>query len=267
MRHGFERGAVGHHRAAAAAGKARRAPRTTCLRSVLDAIFYLLRTGCQWRVLPREYPPWSTVHYYSRAWKNTGTWVRLHRIVYAIVRAAARRLPCPSLVIHGRASVKTTERGGVRGFDGHKLIKGRKRHILVDTLGLIIASRVEPAGISDQRAGARRLGGLRPFFPAIRTVMADAGHQSRKLARTLKQHEGWKLVITKRGQRAFKIKGLTWIVERSFAWLGRNRRFSKDYEYRVQTSKTMIDVAAIRFMLNRLASPRPDPSRTTSHGR
>ena len=142
----------------------------------------------------------------------------------------------------------------MRGFDGHKRVKGRKRHILVDTLGLIITCRVEPAGISDQHAGARLLGGLRPFFPAIRTVMADAGHQSGTLAQALKRHEGWELVITKRGQRAFKIKGLTWIVERSFAWLGRNRRFSKDYEYRVQTSETMIDVAAIRLMLHRLAA-------------
>jgi putative transposase len=94
---------------------------------------------------------------------------------------------------------------------------------------------------------------LRAFFPATRTVRADAGHQSRKLARALKDDEGWGLVIIKRGQRAFKIKGLTWIVERSFAWLGRNRRFSKDYGYRVQTSEALIEVAAIRIMLNRLA--------------
>jgi len=228
-------------------------PRTTCLRSVLDAVFYLLRTGCQWRLLPREYPPWSTVHHYFRAWKNTGTWVRLHRRLYAQTRLAAGRKACPTVVIMDGQSVKTTERGGVRGFDGHKLVKGRKRHILVDTLGLIVTNRVEPAGISDQRAGARLLGGLRPFFPAIHTVMADAGHQSLKLTRALKTHEGWSLVITKRGQRAFKIKGLTWIVERSFAWLGRNRRLSKDYEYRVQTSEALIDVAASRIMLNRLA--------------
>ena len=220
---------------------------------MLDAIFYLLRTGCQWRLLPREYPPWSTVHHYFRVWKSTGTWTRLHRTLYGRACLAAGRLPCPSLVIVDGQSVKTTERGGVRGFDGHKRVKGRKRHILVDTLGLIIANRVEPAGISDQRAGGRLLGGLRPLFPLIRTVMADAGHQSRKLARALKRYEGWSLVITKRGQRAFKIKGLTWIVERSFAWLGRNRRFSKDYEYWVQSSETMIDVATIRLMLNRLA--------------
>jgi putative transposase len=150
-------------------------------------------------------------------------------------------------------SVRTTERGGLRGFDGHKLVRGRTRHILVDTLGLIIASRVEPASMPDQRAGARLLGGLRALYPAIRTVMADAGHQSRKLASNLLQHDGWRLRITHRGQSAFRIKGLTWIVERSFAWLGRNRRFSKDYEYRVQTSETLIDVAAIRLMLNRIA--------------
>ena len=144
-------------------------------------------------------------------------------------------------------SVKTTERGGVRGFDGHKLVRGRKRHILVDTLGLPIASRVEPAHVPDQKAGARLLAGLRSLFPAIRTVMADAGHQSRKLTRALRQHDGWRLVITKRGQRAFKIKGLTWIVERSFAWLGRNRRFGKDYEFKLQTSETLIEVAATRL--------------------
>ncbi len=152
-------------------------------------------------------------------------------------------------------SVKTTECGGVRGFDGHKRVKGRKRYILVDTLGIPIACRVEPANMSDQRGAERLLGGLGPMFPGIRTIMADAGHQSRKLARQLLQRDGWKLVIVKRGQRAFKITGLTWIVERSFAWLGRNRRMSKDYEYMVQTSETMINLATIRLMLNRLTCP------------
>ena len=120
-------------------------------------------------------------------------------------------------------SVKTTERGGIRGFDAHKRVKGRKRHILVDTFGLLITCRVEPADISERKAAALLLGGLRPLFPNIRTVIADAGHQSRKLARHLLCQDGWKLQIVKRRQRAFKITGLTWIVERSFAWLGRNR--------------------------------------------
>jgi len=139
----------------------------TCLRSVLDAIFYLLRTGCQWRLLPREYPPWSTMHHYRRAWKSTGAWVRLHWTLCGRARIAAGRKVCPTLVIMDGQSVKTTERGGVRGFDGHKRVQGRKRHILVDTLRLILTRRVEPAGISDQRAGApaRRLASRLPPDP------------------------------------------------------------------------------------------------------
>src|SRR3712207_1921640 len=227
-------------------------PRTTDLRAVLDAILYLLRTGCQWRLLPRDFPPWSTVHHYFRTWRNAGVWVRLHRALYARARAAAGRAPCPTLVIMDGQSVKTTERGGVGGFDGHKRVKGRKRHIWVDTLGRLSANRVDPAGVSDRGAGARLLAGLAPLWPGIRTVMADAGHESRKLARELKRRDGWRLVIVKRRERAFRIVGLTWIAERSFAWLGRNRRLSKDYEYRVQTSEAMIGVAAIRLMLNRL---------------
>ena len=226
--------------------------RTTDIRAVLNAIFYLLRTGCQWRLLPREFPVWGTAYHYFRTWKNAGVWTWLQKAIYDLVRTQAGRNPCPAVVIMDSQSVKTTERGGVRGFDGHKRIKGRKRYILVDTLGIPIACRVEPANMSDQRGAERLLGGLGPMFPGIRTIMADAGHQSLKLARQLLQQDGWKLVIVKRGQRAFKVTGLTWIVERSFAWLGRNRRMSKDYEYMVQTSETMIDLATIRLMLNRL---------------
>jgi putative transposase len=227
-------------------------PRTTEIRNVVNAIFYLLRTGCQWRLLPRELPAWGTVYHYFRMWRNSGVWTCLQRVIYEQTRRKAGRSVCPSVVIMDGQSVKTTERGGVRGFDGHKRVKGRKRHILVDTLGLPIACRVEPANISDRRAGSLLLSGLGPLFPNIHTVIADGGHESRRLARQLMRDDGWKLQITKRRQRAFKITGLTWIVERSFAWLGRNRRFSKDYEYMVQTSETMIDIAAIRIMLNRL---------------
>jgi putative transposase len=141
----------------------------------------------------------------------------------------------------------------VRGFDGHKRVKGRKRHILVDTLGLLIASRVEPAGLSDRRAGARLVAGLSPLWPTIRTVIADAGHESQKLAAEIKRHEGWRLVIVKRSEPAFKIVGLNWIVERTFGWFSRHRRLSKDYEFKVQTSETLFEIAGIRTMLNRLA--------------
>jgi transposase len=126
-------------------------------------------------------------------------------------------------------------------------------HLGRHTLGLPVANRVEPANTSDRRSGALLLGGLSALFPRIRTIIADAGHESRKLAQSLKQHQGWQLRIVRRRQRAFKITGLNWIVERSFAWLGRNRRLSKDYEYRLQTSETMIDLASIRLMLNRIA--------------
>jgi putative transposase len=198
-------------------------PRKINIRAVLNAIFYLRRTGCQWRLLPREFPGWSTVYHYFRAWKNAGVWTCIQRSMYQQARGQAGRAACPSVVIMDGQSVKTTERGGIRGFDAHKRVKGRKRHILVDTLGLLIACRVEPADISDRKAAALLLGGLRPLFPNIRTVIADAGHQSRKLARHLLCQDGWKLQIVKRRQRAFKITGLTWIVERSFAWLGRLR--------------------------------------------
>jgi putative transposase len=163
--------------------------------------FYLLRTGCQWRLLPREFPGWSTVYHYFQAWKNAGVWTCIQRSIYQQARRQAGRAACPSVVIMDGQSVKTTERGGIRGFDAHKRVKGRKRHILVDTFGLLIACRVEPADISDRKAAALLLGGLRPLFPNIRTVIADAGHQSAELARHLLRQDGWKLQIVKRLQR------------------------------------------------------------------
>ena len=210
--------------------------------------------GLSVALLPHEFPAWGTVYHYFRGWEAAGVWVQLHRAVYEQVRVAAGRAACPSVVIMDGQSVKTTERGGTRGFDGYKRVKGRKRHILVDTLGLPIASRVESADTSDRRAGGRLLAGLAPLFPRIHTVIADAGHESRKLAPELLRSEGWKLQIVKRRERAFKITGLTWIVERSFAWLGRNRRLSKDYEYRVQTSELMIDIAATRAHVESVGS-------------
>ena len=126
------------------------------------------------------------------------------------------------------------------------------RHILVDIFGLLITNRVKPANMSDRRAGGRLLAGLAPLWPTLRTIVADAEHESRKLARQLRR-DGWKLQIVKRKQRSFKVAGLTWIVERSFAWLGFNRRLSKDYECNVQTSEKLLDIAAIRLMLHRVA--------------
>jgi putative transposase len=140
-------------------------PRTTNLRAVINVIFYLLRVGCQWRLLPHEFPAWRAVYHYFRSWEAAGVWRQLHRTIYEKVRIAAGREACPSVVIMDGQSVKTTERDGTRGFDGHKRVKGRKRHILIDTLGLPIASRVEPANTSDRRAGGRLLAGWLRCFP------------------------------------------------------------------------------------------------------
>ena len=156
--------------------------------------------GCQWRLLPREFPPWGTVYHYFRAWQNSGVWAHLHRVLYEQARRHAGRLSFGG--DHGWSqSVKTTERGGARGFDAHKRVKGRKRHILVDTIWLPVANRVEPANTSDRRAGALLLGGLSALFPRIRTVIADAGHESPKFARTLKQNQGWQLRIVRDDDR------------------------------------------------------------------
>ena len=182
----------------------------------------------------------------------SGVWALLHRALYPLARLAAGRKPDPTVVIMDGQSVKTAEQGGVGGFDGHKRVNGRKRHVLVDVLGLPIANRVEPANMSDRRAGGRLLAGLAPLWPTIRTVIADAGHDSRKLTRQLRGG-GWTLKIVKRRQRAFKVVGLTWIVGRSLAWPGFNRRLSNDYERYVQTSETLLDIAAIHLMLNRVS--------------
>src|SRR5262245_2371682 len=145
-------------------------PRTTDLRAVLNAIFYLLRTGCQWRLLPREFPAWGTVYHYFRTWQNTGVWAGLHRTIYEQARKQSGRSECPSFVIMDGQSVKTTERGGVRGFDGHKRVKGRKRHILVDTLGLPIANRVGP-----------RLVKIFQLHDSAGSVMMDSRHERQSL--------------------------------------------------------------------------------------
>ena len=194
-------------------------PRTTDVRAVLDAIIDLLRTGCQWRQLPNDLPPWPTVHGCFRGWRMSGVWALLHRALYPLARLAAGRKPHPTVVIMDGQSVKTAEQGGGRGFNGHKRVNGRKRHVLVDILGLPIANRVEPANMSDRRAGGRLLAECsrcsgRPF--ALSLLML--AHESRKLARQLRG-DGWTLKIVKRKQRAFKV--VTWIVERSLAWLER----------------------------------------------
>jgi putative transposase len=229
-------------------------PRSTCMRAVFDALLYLLSTGCQWRQLPADFPPWPTVHGYFRLWRRSGVLARLHRVLHRLARVSAGRRPLPTVAIMDAQSTKTTGCGGARGFDGHKRIKGRKRHILVDILGLLLGVRVGPANEPDQEGGAALLAGLHLRWPTIRTIFADGGHEGRAFAEETRRREGVELRIVRRGRRyAFRVSGLTWIVERSFAWLGANRRLAKEYEFRLGTSETMVELAAIRTMLRRVA--------------
>ncbi len=226
------------------------------MRDILDAIFYVLRSGCSWRMLPGDLPPWSTVYYHFRKLRLSGAW----HLIFVALRAAERKRvgkePDASAAIMDSQSVKTTEEGaGSNGYDAHKNVKGRKRHLLVDTLGLPLSVHVTPASVQD-RAGARLLlVGLKPLVPRLRKIWADGAYGGEKLAKWCKQQGGWELEVVERDREVegFRVLAKRWIVERTFGWLRRDRRLARDYERKVQTSETLIEVAMIRLILRRLA--------------
>jgi putative transposase len=228
------------------------------LRRILDAIFYLVRTGCAWRYLPSNYPPWQTVFYHFRRLRLQGKWHLLYTALYRAERERVGRLPDPSAAIMDSQSVKTVEESSrICGYDAHKHVRGRKRHLLVDTLGLPIACYVTPADVHDTVGARKLLGGLAYFVPRLRKIWADAAYRGKELADWCKlQGDGWRLEVVERapGTHGFSIQPRRWVVERSFVWLSRNRRLAKDYERMVQTSETLIEVAATRLVLRRLAT-------------
>jgi putative transposase len=227
------------------------------LRRILDAIFYVLRTGCPWRYLPTNFPPWQTVFYHYRRFRLNGIWHLFYAALHRAERERVGRHPDPSAAILDSQSVKTVEESArIRGYDAHKCVKGRKRHLLVDTLGLPIACYVTPADLSDPQGARRLLGGLAFFVPRLKKIWADAAYRGKELADWCQQQGGWELEIVERppGASGFSLQSHRWIVERSFAWLSRNRRLAKDYERKVQTSETLIEVAASRLALRRLGS-------------
>ena len=230
--------------------------RAHSLRDIFDAIFYVLRSGCPWRLLPHDFPPWSTVYYHFRRFRLSGLWHRIFTILRAAERKRVGKDFDASAAIVDSQSVKTTEESaGSNGYDAHKNVKGRKRHLLVDTLGLPLSVHVTPANVQD-RAGARLLlAGLGPLVPRLKKIWADGAYGGKELARWCEERGGWELQIVERNREAegFKVLPKRWIVERTFGWLIRNRRLSKDYERRVQTSETLVEVAMIRLMLKRLA--------------
>jgi putative transposase len=229
-------------------------PRTLDLRQVINAILYLVVGGIQWRMMPKEYPKWQSVYYYFREWRKSGLWQRMHDTLRARVREKADRHKHPTAGCLDSQSVETTLVAGVRGFDAGKHVMGRKRHILVDTLGLLLAVLVTAASVSDP-AGARqllsRLGG---FCKNIRKIWADGTYRG-ELLHWVVTHFRFHIepVVPPKGQKGFHVLPRRWVVERTFAWFDANRRLSKDYEGLTDSSEAIIYIAMTRLLLRRLA--------------
>src|SRR5712692_2838320 len=244
-------------------------PRSVNMRQILNGIFYVLRSGGAWRLLPHEYPPWSTVYDYFRKWRNAGVWEQLVRTLRERLRVQAGRQLTPSAAIIDSQSVKTTEQGGPHGYDGGKKVNGRKRHILVDTLGLLLKVVVHPANLQDREGAPLVLADLRQHFPRLHYLWADQAYTG-QLLEWIKSHLGWTVEIVERSPRrgfvvtapgafqrvtlpaTFEPLPRRWDVERTLAWTNRYRRMSKDDERLPATSEALVYLTGIRLLLARL---------------
>lgn len=232
-------------------------PRDVCMRCVMNALFYIDRTGCQWNLLPKDFPNYGTVYYYFRKWRDDGTFERMNTEFRHMVRQRAGRDGEPSLAIVDSQSVKTTAVGGDVGFDAYKQIKGRKRHILVDVLGLLLVVVVTNASVQDANSAALIGARMHNKFPRLHKILADQGYKQQFIAWFLTTF-AWIVEIVHRNPdgEGFTVIPKRWIVERTFAWFGMYRRLSKDYEYYTTSSEAMIYLASIRCMLKRCAHRR-----------
>lgn len=233
-------------------------PREVDLRKVLQAILYILSTGCQWRALPKEFPPYSTVQRYFYTWRDTGRW---QKIVTALVRQARRKLgrkPRPTAAVIDSQSAPTTQAGGLRGYDAGKRIYGRKRHIVTDTNGLLLAVHVHPANVQDCHGAVPLLERLRQRFPKLRHVFADRIYRGNQLVNALSHCGPWTIEIVERppGVKGFQLLPRRWVVERTFAWFGRCRRLAKDFEGSAETETAWLLVAHLRLLTRRLAATK-----------
>jgi len=233
-------------------------PREHGWRMILNGIFYLLQSGCSWRMLPRDLPPWKTVYHYFRLWRMNGTWERLNKLLREKVRLKFGKKRQSSATILDSQSIKTSEGGLECGFDAEKQVTGRKRHSLVDTLGLVVKVIVTAGNVQD-RDGAKlllkELAQQADTIKRLKLIWVDGSYRGH-LIDWVAEHFGWKLEVVEKpkDQVGFQILPKRWIVERTFAWLVRQRRLARDYERLPETSESFIYAAMIRLMLRRLAN-------------
>jgi putative transposase len=226
-------------------------------REVVNALLYVTRTGCQWRALPHDLPPWRIVYWYFMAWRDDGTLGRVHDRLRSAVRKADGRDIQPAAAVLDSQSVRTTESGGPKGYDAGKKVKGRKRHLLTDTTGLILAVAVTPADVQDRDGAKEILGSLKAPFCWVKKVWADGAYAGRLVdwVAGLRARRPVELEIVKRSDEAVGFEVITkrWVVERTLGWLNRCRRLSKDYEATIRSAVAMIRLAMIHVMVRRLA--------------